>query len=1689
MSSNYNNPNNTLVDQQMEYVLETLAVLTKGAFNFGRVKQEDFEQFMERYTMLRNLGNTGRSNLYEIKGMSSKQMEAVLAYCGIDVACHKQLNDGSILIAVKDSDIQLLKDMADKLNSGEISIEDIYKALEEKNKSEEEKADEEKQPDKEEPEKQPDEEEKEEDKETGDEETPSPDKEEKEPDEWEEDISIEDDTEQTTDKAHEEYERSENSSEPEQEIPGYKEPAFDGPVKEEPSRNEPEKEEPVREEVSHDESTREETVHEENPAPITPVQENSGEEFLTEEDNLHEEPERMAVEDATSHDEPANNPVHEEDSVSYEREDSLGEQENSIPSEPEKTENSYEREEPSYEREEPSYEPEKQESFEKTEEPVYAEQETPYENNNASDSCEPERTEPVYQEPEKAEPVYQESERTEPSYAEAERQESSYTAENPSAEEPISYKQDIAEREKAYQEEIIRQQEESRRANENATVEKAGTGSDMPDNYKKEEEKQSPTLPEPLPTSPEKQSPTPPENGGNSPSGSSTPDIQIRKAELNEIHMPNTGHSVRDAAENTAKNAVSEVKNTNTYTGYKEFKESMLVPLAIVSGQASMKNIAEKQANSLLDRYKNGGFDSLNRYMTSANMSAAFGGAGVNFNTVSNMVQTETAVFNNLKRKGLASFNGNSWDFTKMNDLLKKPGGETALERILGIDKTIDPTTRKQIARQMIAMARSYESANMGRMLRDKNIKQLGKNLMRQVRKDNATIEGYYTSKQTVKILRTVYRSGKMVTKLSGRVLYGMTKPVGRFYLKHSNSKFADDVRNKRTKIQQFNQRREERKQSKIRKKNQKTADKINKANVKKKLKEVGRNRRNARIQNRLNKMFGLKWGRRGYKAGSFMGKVMGMPARMLKGLFGGIANIFNLFNKLKSMIISAAGTFVLILLLIILLGGTIAVILSTIGSFFASVSDAWNKAFDPSPENVFDSIAGSVVEELVNEETQWVNNIKGIQDNNNFKLSTIQYGPDLLELDEYVTKKFGNTNVRVEDGSVIMNPFGTVDMSIIPEGALKRITNVDGGVELSYVNASGSMSRTSNIKEIMSMCSVYFIDEEGSLDYADEAEAAQNADSPENNESLWSKIKSACKSFANWIVNPPGREKMQNAYVMSQYCYTLFNISHQEQFDIDMEILPTKKTLDNSGVSDTTDMTLCPAADMYGCSAFNDFYYDKQGHACIKSTAPNGAFIDVSGIVTPGHYESGKFIKDEVSCQVLSGETNPRQAARKAIMAHPSCWVITTSTKDCTEETEVPNTRKKRETTKISSSSIPSITADGAYIYEQVERAPDVPSSCTDFLSYISWYTNNKWGFKTGGFYDNKYGGGWNISTDGSGNYTYSIKIRRDNGKTREERVTLTETYQVDVQKYRLYSISFTHSCQGGHTGKYCGGHVSMDVIGRVYGFTDTQLGPEIGDVGEIVGKVEEGEYTPVETDKTLIDDEGIKDIQDIFDADMLITRPVFDPDWEGWTENNMTLAVVRYNQDWEDIYGIVIASELGGEGVSETEIKEYMDNLQKNYPDLSARRREVIELALRKVGNMNYSQEHHNCKFGGPCVKGGVCNLSDCSGFVSNLWYQELGQFYTTATFYQHFTNEKKLLGQGSVYSNAKPGDIILHYDGRVADGNGDHALLYVGDIKDDGNMYVIDCTTIDGVGNVFLRTRDEKYYRECYTLLMNY
>ncbi len=298
------------------------------------------------------------------------------------------------------------------------------------------------------------------------------------------------------------------------------------------------------------------------------------------------------------------------------------------------------------------------------------------------------------------------------------------------------------------------------------------------------------------------------------------------------------------------------------------------------------------------------------------------------------------------------------------------------------------------------------------------------------------------------------------------------------------------------------------------------------------------------------------------------------------------------------------------------------------------------------------------------------------------------------------------------------------------------------------------------------------------------------------------------------------------------------------------------------------------------------------------------------------------------------------------------------------------------------------------------------------------------------------------------------------------------------DITEY-----TFKHNCNGDHKGYYCGGHLKLLVIGTIMNVTKDEMD---GKYEKYDGKVTES--TPyLRGDVLNIDRTKARHADDIFDVDMAITHlnAAVSPEFEGWTQGNIEEVITGISDNWEILYGIKepdyksLMEQAKAQGsatpLTEEEIEKIMVDVREiltGDPD-KIDRLNVIKTGAFYVGKISYNQANHGNKLK-------VGGINDCSGYASQLNEKALkGVIYNTASFYNTFKNQGRLhhFTDGGI----KPGDILLHFEGAIADSSQDHALIYVGVI--DGQIKSLDCT---GSGTWY-RSRSDNYYNECYYIDM--
>lgn len=1021
------------------------------------------------------------------------------------------------------------------------------------------------------------------------------------------------------------------------------------------------------------------------------------------------------------------------------------------------------------------------------------------------------------------------------------------------------------------------------------------------------------------------------------------------------------------------------------------------------------------------------------------------GFAGIDF---SSRKQAETSmedIYKMLQRSGMASNRSGVWDLTKFDRLYRrarKSNDYSEIARALGIS-SISKAEMKLIGEQIHQIVRrdrtgrkSTEGAvSTGKTLRSMIAHKLGQ--------DSQVLAGYMNIKQTVQTVRSTAKAAWLMAVTSGRVIGKLDKWAGRLIGFGANTRLLRDTafgkgyrkidsgaKKIGCKIDDLKNHHREKKDKKDSKKEKK------KTNEKKKREDRQKARRNAR-QARFASLAG-KWNRfaPGFlRTNSFIGRTVGSVGKAVARTTKILGNVFkSVFSLIGAVSLAKA---YIKKTLIYVLGGSFLIMGAAVVIISAPIDFILGFETTDDEDSTGDPIMDKTMHSLQEMETKWTDSLLNDTEGVNLTDYNLKYGSSYKTAAEYMPASgaprifWGQHNVKWNDLSgFTANPFGNFDLE--NDNTASFMDNINGGVELIYKTKDGS-ARTSNIKEIICMADIYTMFSTEAEDTHDDGQAVDGSES--------AKTKQSGATFAASNKKINGDIKSWASNSMIAYAQDLFNMSHQEIIDLQYVILPTKVTKDSfdpdtaivDGENNTSvKVTQCPDYDLGGCQIYDNFYYDKNGIA-VKDKDGN---LHTAGGVYPLRKNNMEFDEDE-SGNIINTEYCFADSVAGFGNIYNSdnaaCWKIELqdSKSDEIEDYSEPSESGISDAVK-------SLTGDKEYVTGFSWSDAGYFILTTEVVGETKTHTNPEWVIDVPGHPEIGH-------------------------------IALNPYQATDVES-RTYHV--THECVGDHHGRYCGGHLKAKITGVIYGFTDAEVGAEEAGV-TIAGKVEDGAFVHKDSNKFVVNDSNIfKTAQDIFDIDAACTHPNEREDWEGWTEENIELTLLKYNMDWEDLYGFDLSMTLGGQALTSADTQEIMKQIRENYPGLSEERLSVVERGLDYVGKIGYSQAHHNCPLEGPCLinKNGPCYLSDCSGFTSNLWIDELGGIFTTDGF-------RAMLNGKFDSSKNLPGDIIVHYDP-----NGNHALLYIGEFEYDGvyQTWSIDCSTVKGVGNVFLRHRD--YYDSC-------
>lgn len=222
-----------------------------------------------------------------------------------------------------------------------------------------------------------------------------------------------------------------------------------------------------------------------------------------------------------------------------------------------------------------------------------------------------------------------------------------------------------------------------------------------------------------------------------------------------------------------------------------------------------------------------------------------------------------------------------------------------------------------------------------------------------------------------------------------------------------------------------------------------------------------------------------------------------------------------------------------------------------------------------------------------------------------------------------------------------------------------------------------------------------------------------------------------------------------------------------------------------------------------------------------------------------------------------------------------------------------------------------------------------------------------------------------------------------------------------------------------------------------------------------------------------------GLEDAKGLISKDAIGNNPENQraDGWKGWTKENLENVRSICQQDWFADYGLSISAISTSTPLTAQEINEYMSQLP---PDLSETRRKIIHFALSSVGKVPYywggkaSHAGYEGNNFGMLIsaddKGRMLRGLDCSGWISWVYWSATGTQLSGSS-----TSSLILCGEKISRSQLKPGDII------VRTGTNAHVVMFLS-WSANGQMNVIHESSAS-VNNVTIKTMEAAwpYYRK--------
>lgn len=1055
----------------------------------------------------------------------------------------------------------------------------------------------------------------------------------------------------------------------------------------------------------------------------------------------------------------------------------------------------------------------------------------------------------------------------------------------------------------------------------------------------------------------------------------------------------------------------------------------------------------------------NSGIDALNNFIAQTNGTALQG--KLDFSSKTAAEASNVMVMEALKKKGLVTGNAkDGYDSRKLEFFMRAAATNEAamdkLNKMLGLrvananDKYGLKADDVKNLYSQIAQINNYGKATGQNRTKTSNIKntrgarnkQLSTVLVKDGLRQSDVYKGYQSVIGQGKNIGRTFVAVKVTTGYIGRKIVNI-KPIKAVRKAIGNTRAGKSFSTFKDKMRDF-------------KEKHGRASKLIKRGE----------RKTARLKTKLSKFRGRAADAKGIKKAYFNARAKRLLKRInpKEGFFNKVkSKIFNLLDGAKKLgykfikyLVVGLGAYMLLGYIVVLAFS----IFGTITSFLDGLHDLGTRK-EYEVKDIWWDTANSVAYDLRNAEAEWMHQLKtGASEATkaNQNMATFFYGRDYKHIVNYLKENpslglksgydYDSKNKNGQKYYVIgKNPFPDILTNEEAEtlGIQKKIRAIDGKVVVEYENASGQSHHTSNVKEIICMSNVFY-DLDGNYDEYAEASEQEYKDTAENPPTGFKKnlndigggLKYVALYVPNIIMNWNDRNATEKTLL--NYCIQLFNISHQEIYDLQYSAGLVNGLIDKTqngtgGIADgeaNGTIFFCPEEN--GCATYSGFYYNDYGSICLKT---GNALKSVAGRV---------IINEDQRCVPVYEGSDGKDVA-KAIGLYPRCWIVKTYH-------ETSKTESVSSYQEVSEAAIAGVGTDWTDMgtKTRTEHKGDYNSKnySKEFKDIVNTYAVNF----GNNYNDSKILGitrDMAVYSDNATVYTLTV----DMGSVKETKTEKRYTTKTDSEGNTIYMLQtrsttkttphlmvFTHSCVGeNHSGSYCGGHLHLTVTGKVYGFTEEQIGDRTveGSIGEVVSKVPD-DYEPPTTNKTYVQDFSVTELEDIFDADSKIVRKVTSENWQGWTKDNMELAVLKYTMDWGSLYGFDFGQEMDGVTLSEEDLDYYMmqcaetlgesdDRADMNHSNTYR----TIEKMLKLVGNYLYAETHAQC-IPTDCRSttshgvGAICSFGVTEGYMT-IFKQAMKQQPVTEVL----TMDNILSGSGTVSKDyneryaPQPGDII--------------------------------------------------------------